>query len=140
MIAIFLLLLQPVSAEETVEHPCDWLHKGVGGNKTAPETVAACDNQTFQIINHELAKDVNYVYCKPMSNATNYSKRLEGADPQSFKPIGSLYRGRYQHDGYYKDRKCVYNPCQILARAKPRDSIQQIRQLEKKFGFKNRCN
>ena len=51
------------------------------------KALALCDNTTFTELNHEYAKDKNYVYIKLMPNANNKTIVLKDADPVTFIPV-----------------------------------------------------
>ena len=68
--------------------PCE---RFMGGNfkisqyETDEQVLNECDNETFVALNHEYAKDKNFVYFRPMPNTNFVTVILEGADPKTFE-------------------------------------------------------
>ncbi|MCB9979031.1 MAG: DKNYY domain-containing protein [Rhodospirillales bacterium] len=56
---------------------------------TQKEVLDACDNESFEVLDYQYAKDKDSVFYKPMPNASNMAIVVEWADPETFKPLRS---------------------------------------------------
>lgn len=52
---------------------------------TDPMVSGGCNNVTFEVLDHEYAKDNRFVYYHPMPNANNMTVIVENADPATFQ-------------------------------------------------------
>lgn len=94
------------------QKPCSWLDdNSIGKKSTDPKIIAACDDKSFKVIDYYLALDKDFVYCKPMPNASNFSTRIEGADPATFRRV---------NESHSVDKKCVYKFCEVLVGIDPK--------------------
>lgn len=69
--------------------------------QTDKTVIDSCDDKTFKVLNHEYAKDKNFVYYKPMPNANNLTVILNEADSKSFKLLERC-------KGYAMDKNHVF--------------------------------
>lgn len=53
--------------------------------QTDPMVSGGCNNVSFEVLDHEYAKDNHFVYYKPMPNANNMTIIVENADPDTFQ-------------------------------------------------------
>ncbi|MCF7918191.1 DKNYY domain-containing protein [Candidatus Gracilibacteria bacterium] len=92
-------LLQMRNEESQNSIPCKiWM--GEEGYDTEKEIIDSCDDTTFQILDHEYAKDIHFAYHKPMPNANNRTVRILESDPASFQLCECC--------GYAQDKNNVY--------------------------------
>jgi hypothetical protein len=80
--------------------------------KTDSDIVESCDGETFEVLNHEYAKDKNLVYFKPMPNSTNMVTILKTADSKTFKLLKRCKR--------YADKNHVFSGRNIVENKDPR--------------------
>ena len=118
IVVILVLLVQFIyQFRYSKEISCDvWMGKGMTLSeeyKTDEDLIDKCDNETFEVLNHEYAKDYRYVYYKLMPNAYNLTIILEGADSKSFELLKRC-------TGYAIDKNYVYLVGKIVANKDPK--------------------
>lgn len=82
------------------------LPNGISQYETDEHVLSGCDNETFIDLDHQYAKDKNFVYYKPMPNANFMTVILERADPKTFEVCSDLALDKnhvYQFDKIVKD-------------------------------------
>ena len=87
-------------------------NSGIFQYKTDESVLSKCDNQTFEVLNHEYAKDKNFVYFRPMPNANFMTIILEGADPKTFELLERC-------SGLASDKSHVYEIGRIVEGKEP---------------------
>jgi len=86
-----------------------WMGQNFGNfeYETDKFVIDSCDDRTFKVLDHEYAKDKEFVYYKPMPNAYNMTVILKGADPKSFKLLKRC-------SGYAMDKNHVFSMGKIV--------------------------